>query len=473
MPQEARADGLHLPSRSRLRGTSGRTAAAQLAGRGYGVPTAGPDGLWSRYVRRPLRQPEPSAPAGREARALAARRSARSGARRRRALEASFFRSALLLALCAAPSASAGAVFGVRLQASASHGLTAPQGTRFGLGPDLRLSAVWQAAETVDVRLELGAGLWPSTERDASGRPSALFSTGAAVRLRQPLTPERRFAFWIDAGASYVRSGPFGGLGLAVAAGGSISLLPSGTLLLGPALRIDSVFLLGEASRRVAVPTLFASLGVELEYRFSELGGAGKRGEERGGTRSPRPPSAAQAGRDGAPPVVKVEPRGCGAGSPPRSAGCPDGDGDGISDAEDLCPAEPGPSADGGCPAVRPFEIVESEVVIRQRVRFAPGNSRLTGAAHATVLDVAATLAANPEACVRIAAYAGAASPARRALALQRERMKAVVLVLRSRGVAAARISTVGSPSLAVDPRDEAHSPGDVAILSSPCEPPS
>lgn len=119
-----------------------------------------------------------------------------------------------------------------------------------------------------------------------------------------------------------------------------------------------------------------------------------------------------------------------------------DGDGDGIVDREDACPAQAGkPSSDpqqNGCPA-RVVVVRSQGLVIVQRILFPRGGRAFTAESRAVVEEAARTLQQNPQ-ITRLAIIGHASSDEQDAKRLGEARAKAVVTALTAAKVDPARL---------------------------------
>jgi len=131
----------------------------------------------------------------------------------------------------------------------------------------------------------------------------------------------------------------------------------------------------------------------------------------------------------------------------PAKNGCPsDRDGDGIVDAEDACPDEPGPRdpdpKKNGCPRVH---VTEKEVVILEQVQFDTAKATIKHESDSLLDQVAEVLNAHRE-ITRIEIQGHTDSVGRRAMNmdLSQARASSVLKALVARKVDKARLAAKG-----------------------------
>jgi outer membrane protein OmpA-like peptidoglycan-associated protein len=132
------------------------------------------------------------------------------------------------------------------------------------------------------------------------------------------------------------------------------------------------------------------------------------------------------------------------AGQPVDSRGCSrDSDADGVPDGVDQCPNTPNGQAvdEKGCPKL--FEGARRTVILKG-VTFKTGSSTLTPEAMAVLVDVAHSLAENPEIRVLVAGHTDNTGSRAANLRLSQARAKAVEKYLESKGVSPAQVTAKG-----------------------------
>lgn len=120
----------------------------------------------------------------------------------------------------------------------------------------------------------------------------------------------------------------------------------------------------------------------------------------------------------------------------------PDTDKDGISDTKDKCPKAPenlnGFEDDDGCPDKGPtlVQITEGEIKILQKVEFATGSDKITGAVSFAVLDaVTSVLRLRPEIMlIEVAGHTDNVGNEKQNVDLSQKRAEAVVTYLSTKG---------------------------------------
>ncbi len=142
----------------------------------------------------------------------------------------------------------------------------------------------------------------------------------------------------------------------------------------------------------------------------------------------------------------------------PKKNGCPgDTDGDGIDDPLDACPneagkADPDPTKNG-CPAV---QVKGDQIVINDRIEFATGKAEIKSVSDQLLDDLAQVMKDHPEIKkIEIQGHTDNQGPAVLNRMLSRNRAKAVMKALETRGVNANRMTAKGfGPDQAVASND-------------------
>lgn len=125
----------------------------------------------------------------------------------------------------------------------------------------------------------------------------------------------------------------------------------------------------------------------------------------------------------------------------------PDRDGDGIPDADDSCPDQPGTAENHGCPdGTRQLVIVSAnKVEILEQVRFATDRAAISPQSHRLLDQVAAVLITHPDLLlVQVEGHTDDRGTALHNVVLSQRRAEAVAAYLESRGVPAGRLRAVG-----------------------------
>jgi outer membrane protein OmpA-like peptidoglycan-associated protein len=133
---------------------------------------------------------------------------------------------------------------------------------------------------------------------------------------------------------------------------------------------------------------------------------------------------------------------------PPRSTAFADSDEDGILDAVDGCPHEPGIAsaepARNGCRQFLGIIVSASKLEIRERIPFAVGSWRTAPSAAPVLAAIAEAMKRNPEICrLRVLGHAGGDESDRKRLSVRRA--EAVLEQLARLGVARERLEALGA----------------------------
>lgn len=132
----------------------------------------------------------------------------------------------------------------------------------------------------------------------------------------------------------------------------------------------------------------------------------------------------------------------------PELDGCPDTDGDGIPDREDRCPTKPGPASNDGCPIGDDEPLVEIQterLSLKDAIQFDTGKDSIRPESFKVLNEIAAVLGAHAElGKVRVEGHTDNVGSARYNKDLSDRRARAVVLYLSGRGVARERLVPQG-----------------------------
>ncbi len=133
---------------------------------------------------------------------------------------------------------------------------------------------------------------------------------------------------------------------------------------------------------------------------------------------------------------------------PAELDGCPDFDGDMIPDREDRCPREPGPAENDGCPVSvdQPVVEIESEKLsLKDSIQFDTGKDTLKKPSFKVLDQVVKLLVDHPELKkVRVEGHTDNVGAAAYNKDLSQRRAASVVRYLADHGVARARLEAVG-----------------------------
>jgi outer membrane protein OmpA-like peptidoglycan-associated protein len=133
---------------------------------------------------------------------------------------------------------------------------------------------------------------------------------------------------------------------------------------------------------------------------------------------------------------------------PAELEGCPDRDGDGVPDIDDKCPDVPGPAQNDGCPppAGEPLVEVETDrLSLKDAITFDTGRDTLRPESGHVLDEVARVLGQHPELTrVRVEGHTDNVGGKAYNQDLSQRRARAVVRALVQRGVAAGRLDAQG-----------------------------
>ena len=132
---------------------------------------------------------------------------------------------------------------------------------------------------------------------------------------------------------------------------------------------------------------------------------------------------------------------------PLATRGCPDRDGDGVPDKIDNCPDQPGPASNQGCPVkIKEMVVITAnELEIKHKVFFDPGKTRVLPVSFGLLNDVARVIEAHPEMTgIIIEGHTDNTGNAQRNREVSQGRAEAVRDYLIKKGVAPGRLQAKG-----------------------------
>ncbi|HET9552316.1 MAG TPA: OmpA family protein [Anaeromyxobacteraceae bacterium] len=133
---------------------------------------------------------------------------------------------------------------------------------------------------------------------------------------------------------------------------------------------------------------------------------------------------------------------------PPELDGCPDRDGDGIPDVEDRCPDQPGPAENEGCPVAEDEPLVEIEtqkLSLKDSIHFDTARDTIKPESFPVLDQVATLLAAHPELRrIRVEGHTDNVGAAAYNKDLSARRAASVVRYLVGKGIAEGRLVPAG-----------------------------
>jgi outer membrane protein OmpA-like peptidoglycan-associated protein len=123
--------------------------------------------------------------------------------------------------------------------------------------------------------------------------------------------------------------------------------------------------------------------------------------------------------------------------------GCPDTDGDGITDAEDKCPTVAGTIANKGCPEMTQVEK-EQVIKIGKAIYFATGKDIIKKESEGPLDELVVILTKYPKMLMQIEGNTDNVGNDDKNLKLSQDRAAAVKKYLVSKGIAEDRLTAVG-----------------------------
>jgi OmpA-OmpF porin, OOP family len=133
---------------------------------------------------------------------------------------------------------------------------------------------------------------------------------------------------------------------------------------------------------------------------------------------------------------------------PAELDGCPDRDGDGVADIDDKCPDDPGPAQNDGCPPAPNEPVVEietSRLSLKDAITFDTGRDTIRPESSHILDEIAKLLKAHPELKrVRVEGHTDNVGGRAYNQDLSHRRARSVVRALVLRGVVAARLEAEG-----------------------------
>ncbi len=332
------------------------------------------------------------------------------------------------------PAAAQDINFTIHAEPAAAFWLDDPQGTRFSPGfygairPGVALGRV--------VSLQWSYALLATPARAGFAEDGGAQFVEAGVRLRPFATlrpaSEQLGGLWVDGNLGYVRTGQLNRFGFDAGLGYGFQVSPG--FAVGPAVRYGQIVQPDDLEGRDPNDAQFLTAGLNLSF-----GPAYRDDAEEPAAAAECPVADPPPAPPPAPVCVQVE----------KEAAldtCPDYDRDGLCDAVDRCPTQPGPADAFGC-VIDPCGGAPLFVVVQFGFDSAGLPSTRPGAPETLdpVLDaVAAAVAQDPTCRVCVAGYASQEGSSAYNLELSGRRSRAVQGYLTASGISKSRMPTSG-----------------------------
>ena len=338
---------------------------------------------------------------------------------------------AVLLTTLLVERPAAAQEFTFHLEAAAGFFVDEPQMSRFtpgfygALRPGLALGPV--------VALQLSYAMMLTTPGDGYTEDGSAHFLTTGFRLRPLATlmdeDDQLGGLFADFNLGYVRTDDLDRFGFDVGLGYDFQVTP--WFALGPVLRYVQIVQPNDISTEDTNDAQIITLGIDFAF-----GPAHEKDDDDCPAAEDCEPEHDR--RDHHTVVAVVEPVPC--------TPCPDGDGDGVCDADDRCPLHGGPPATSGCP-IDPCAgdwlllLVQFQYDSTELVPTRAGDERTMD----PVLDaVADAIAQNPSCRVCILGHTSQEGSPEHNLELSNGRASAVQHYMTAHGVPAARIPTIG-----------------------------
>jgi outer membrane protein OmpA-like peptidoglycan-associated protein len=307
------------------------------------------------------------------------------------------------------PAPSQAGQLSFKLEPGVAWPLTEPQSQLFKLGGGGSLKALWSLSPYLDVGPAFTVLLLPSeTSGQESGRA---FAYGLGLRLKGPhfsRSGERATSMspWVDADASYVRTGGLGRFGYDIGAGLAFPVGSNKAVWIGPFVRYFQI----AAHDRPGVDTRDAKLlivGLSIDV------GPGVRRR----------------------PVVQA------------FAPCSDLDRDGVCDADDRCPDMAGPADNFGCPVYQKVVVQPDKLELKEKLYFDWDQATLQPESYPVLDEAVLALKQNPSFKVQVEGHASSEGSDDHNQALSEKRAGTVLDYLVAHGIARERLAAKGFSS--------------------------
>lgn len=323
--------------------------------------------------------------------------------------------------------------FRLHVEPAAAFWLDEPQSDRFTPGFYGAIRPGVALGRVVDLQWSYSLLWTPAGEGFDESGTAHFLSTGVRVRPLGMLQPESEQlgGLFADANLGYVRTEDLDRFGFDVGMGYGFQVAPSFSI--GPVLRYVQIVQSNDTANQDPSDAQFLTVGLDLAFGEAPAREGGATDEE-----CPAAPECVDEKKG-----VLVEPPMTVAEAPPA---CPDGDRDGVCDAEDRCPMKVGPPATLGCP-IDPCSGAPLVVLVQFEYDSAampppqPGQTQTMD----PVLDsVAQAIAQDPSCRVCIVGHASIEGTDEHNQELSRKRAAAVQSYMSARGLNETRMPTTG-----------------------------
>jgi outer membrane protein OmpA-like peptidoglycan-associated protein len=298
--------------------------------------------------------------------------------------------------------------------------LSQPQSGTFNLGGSQTIKAFVTISPFLDFGPSVAFLALPHENSALS--PGMAWSYGLGFRVKRPhQTPDNDTYFsaspWLDADASYVRTGSLNRAGMSAGAGVAFPIDVARVFWLGPFVRYTQIFQTQSRSGYDNHDAKMLSVGISLE------GGSGVRYRT--------------------PDVALCESTACSDVPQVRA----DSDGDGLPDDIDRCPQAMGPVDNWGCPAYKRLVIKPDKLELKERIYFGWDQSALQAVSFPLLDEVVQALKDNKNFRVQVEGHTSSEGADDHNQTLSEERAAEVLDYLVVHGIARDRLDSKGFAS--------------------------